>query len=104
DGVSIHGALNNLNWLRNSESYSKQMSYHGHTGLCRNASPCGGGINCIHNVSTLGNDYHGLFDPYDPYGCAGDGTDSFCLSFKAAPSISCSTFESERTTFVIEQP
>src|SRR5208283_3120409 len=63
DGVTINGGVNNLNWLRNSESYSKQMSYHPKAGLCRNAYPCGGGINCIHNVSTLGNEYHGLFDP-----------------------------------------
>ncbi|MGO9612516.1 MAG: hypothetical protein ACLPX5_05735, partial [Dissulfurispiraceae bacterium] len=58
-----NGGVNNLNWLRNSESYSKQTSYHPHSAFCGNAYPCGGGINCIHNVSTLGNDYHGLFDP-----------------------------------------
>ena len=65
DGVTINGGVNNLNWLRNSESYSKQTSFHGHSAGCANAYPCGGGINCIHNVSTLGNDMHGLFDPYD---------------------------------------
>ncbi|MGO9612815.1 MAG: hypothetical protein ACLPX5_07260 [Dissulfurispiraceae bacterium] len=85
DGVTISGALNNMNWLRNSESYSKQMSYHPHSGFCGNAYPCGGGINCIHNVSTLGNDYHGLFDPYrvkDP-----DDVTLTCSDFEGARAL-----------------
>ncbi|MGO9614737.1 MAG: hypothetical protein ACLPX5_17120, partial [Dissulfurispiraceae bacterium] len=70
DGVTINGGVNNLNWLRNSESYSKQISYHPHSGFCGNAAPCGGGINCIHNVSTLGAEYHGLFFLDDPTDCS----------------------------------
>jgi len=60
-GATVSGGINNLQWLRNSESYSKQISFHSHSAGCSNAYPCGGGINCIHNVSTLGNDMHGLF-------------------------------------------
>ncbi len=69
-GASVMGGVNNLQWLRNSESYSKQISYHPHSGFCGNALPCGGGINCIHNVSTLGVDYHGLFFLDDPTDCS----------------------------------
>ncbi|MGO9612979.1 MAG: hypothetical protein ACLPX5_08090 [Dissulfurispiraceae bacterium] len=101
DGVTINGGVNNLNWLRNSESYSKQMAHipDKHAGQCQNAYPCGGGINCLHNVSTFGNGWHGPFDPRSPHCQPGDGATNDINNMCATaddPSklkVSCSEYE-----------